>query len=62
MDERKVMTVNITPTWSGIVGSMCAVLENEEGSWEAKQVIREEFARMAQAADLYNEEHKDDEE
>jgi len=51
-------TVDITPTWSALVRPMCAVLENPSKKPEvmnAKRTMRAEIAKMALAADRYNE-------
>jgi hypothetical protein len=46
--------IDMTPTWRALLPIMCAVLENEDATEENKQMIREEFRRMAQAADQWN--------
>lgn len=46
-------TIDLTPTWSGILPGLLAVIEN--GTGEGRRLAREELARMAQAADKYNE-------
>ena len=46
-------TIDLTPTWSGILPGLLAVIEN--GTGEGRQMARVELARMAQAADKYNE-------
>lgn len=45
--------VDITPTWSGLLPAFIAIAEG--GDKEGRQMVREELARMARAADLYNE-------
>ena len=54
-------TVDITPNWSGLVRAMCDVLESsntkrrgleKSGLTEAKKMVREEFVKMARAADI----------
>lgn len=45
-------TVNITPTWKGVLPVLMAVLEH--GTDEGKRQAREELTRMAEAADQYN--------
>jgi hypothetical protein len=50
MPEEKFIEIN--PTWEQSLNAMYAVLLN--GDAEGRKMIREEFRRMAQAADLYN--------
>jgi hypothetical protein len=47
-------TIDITPSWRGIVGPMLAVLQNPEASEDAKEEIRDEFFRMASFIDEVN--------
>jgi len=54
----KTKTIDITPTWVGLLPYMIAVLE--DGNHEAKQTIKENFERMAIAADLAVELTKSD--
>lgn len=49
-------TLDITPKWIEILGVLIILLQ--DGSAEGKKVAKEELARMAKAADLYNAEHK----
>ena len=44
-------TIDITPTWEGILPALLAVIEN--GNFEGRKVAIEELTRMAQLADLY---------
>ena len=55
---RKEITVDITPTWSGLLPYMMAVLE--DGTHEGKEIVKENFKKMATAADLAVEGSKDD--
>ena len=47
---RKQITVDITPTWRGLLPYMMAVLE--DGTHEGKEIVKENFQKMATAADL----------
>jgi hypothetical protein len=44
-------TIDITPTWEGILPALLAVIEN--GNFEGRKIALEEITRMAQLADLY---------
>lgn len=46
-------TLELTATWSGILGVLVMLLES--GKHESRQVAIEELKKMARAADLYNE-------
>ncbi|WP_247537474.1 hypothetical protein [Ralstonia pseudosolanacearum] len=46
-------TINLTPTWASCLHVFLAVLE--DGSAEGKRVVRQELARMAAAADAWND-------
>lgn len=46
-------TIEITPTWSAVLPILLAAIEN--GTDHGRRMAREELARMAQAADKYNE-------
>ena len=48
--KAKTFTYDITPTWTGILPHMLLVLE--DGTEEGKEIIRENFERMAAAADI----------
>lgn len=54
----KTKTIDITPTWVGLLPYMIAVLE--DGTHESKETIKENFERMAAAADLAVELTKSD--
>lgn len=49
-----VETVDVTPTWAGLLPALLMVLDNPKASRESRQIIAEELARMADAADKYN--------
>ena len=54
MDRRTpTETIDITPTWRGLLPYFFLALEN--GNTEGRKIAREELAKMARAADLYNE-------
>jgi hypothetical protein len=55
-ENRRTVFVDMTPSWSGIVGLYIMALE--DGSPSAKQAAREELTRMARLADLYNDHAK----
>lgn len=46
-------TINIQPTWAGLLPALLAVVENGETA-EARQEAREALQRMARAADIAN--------
>jgi len=46
-------TIDLTPTWAAVLPILLAAMEN--GTDEGRRLAREEFARMAQAADKYNQ-------
>jgi len=46
------MTIDITPTWSGLLPYLLNLYES--GPETARQTAKEELARMAKAADFYN--------
>lgn len=51
-------TIDVTPTWRGLLPAMVAVLTDHErtpAGWQARRRIEEQLARMADAADLWNE-------
>lgn len=49
-------TIDLTPTWSEILPTMLMLYR--DGGVEGKRVMREEFIRMAQAADKWNAQAK----
>jgi hypothetical protein len=53
-----MQTIDMTPTWTGIVGLMILVLQNEDASPQSHKGARDELYRMAGLADLYVAEHK----
>lgn len=46
------MSIQLTPTWRGLLPAFIAVLES--GTDEGKRLAREELRRMAEAADYWN--------
>ncbi len=52
--------IDLTPSWAGLLPAMFAVLESDEAPVEAKNVIKEEFMRLAEFADKKNEEAEED--
>lgn len=46
-------TLDLTPTWAGILNGLVALIEN--GNAEGRRQATIELRRMAQAADKYNE-------
>ncbi|MGC0015622.1 hypothetical protein ACPPTR_09000 [Ralstonia pseudosolanacearum] len=51
--DSKPNTINLTPTWASCLHVFLAVLE--DGTDEGKRVARQELARMAAAADAWND-------
>jgi hypothetical protein len=45
-------TIDLTPTWSGILPALLAVIANGE-TVEARKAAEQELARMARIADKY---------
>lgn len=60
--KRKVGVIDMTPSWEGLLPGMLAVLADvgpaSAPTVKARGIIREELARMAQAADKYIEAQK----
>ena len=44
-------TIDITPTWSGLIRPMIEVLKNPKADLQAKKGIEEELIRLAKIAD-----------
>lgn len=44
-------TVDLTPTWSGILPALVAVLQNEDARFESREFVLAELDRMAKYAD-----------
>ena len=44
-------TIDITPTWSGLIRPMLEVLKNPKADPQAKKGIEEELIRLAKIAD-----------
>lgn len=55
-DKVQVGTVDLTPTWSGILPALLAVLE--DGNAEGKKIAKDELKKMAKVADMYVENQK----
>ena len=53
-EGRTIHTVDITPTWTSLVGVMLLVHSTTEHA-ATKADMETEFRRMAEAADKYNE-------
>ncbi|SKB49845.1 hypothetical protein [Sphingopyxis flava] len=53
-----VETIDVTPTWSGILPALLAAHEN--GTFEGRKIAQAELERMAAIADKYVAEHKED--
>ncbi len=53
-DKTFIGTVDLTPTWGGVVYHMMEVLTNAK-SPEALEAVQAEFRNMAMAADKWNE-------
>lgn len=51
-----MIMVDVTPTWQGILPLLIELLQN--GNDAGQRTAREELAKMAKAADLYNEEQR----
>lgn len=50
-------TIDITPTWEAILPALIAVIR--DGKPEGQALAIQELHRMAQAADLYNQNAKE---
>jgi len=51
MQKSKMETIDITPTWSGLIRPMIEVLKNPKADPQAKKGIEEELIRLAKIAD-----------
>ncbi len=51
---KAIKTINLTPTWSGIMPGIIQVLEN--GSEEGRKIAREELMSLAKQVDELNKE------
>lgn len=49
MAKQKIETVDITPSWRGILPGLIMLIEN--GTFEGQKIAREELNRMAALAD-----------
>lgn len=52
MNARNAETIDMTPTWAGLLPALLALAESSTAA--GKKTAREEFARMAKAADQWN--------
>lgn len=52
-DKKLIETVDMTPSWSGIVNVYLGVLENPNARPEAREAALSEIRRMATIADAY---------
>lgn len=48
-------SVKVVPSWSAIVPMMLLCIENNDLDGGSRRDLHEEFRRMAEAADKYNE-------
>lgn len=55
MENQKTDCIDCTPKWEGLLPLMLDIMQNPSTSDVVKETIKEEFKRMAQAADKYNE-------
>lgn len=53
MKKKKIMTIDVTPTWSQIMPVLVRILE-ESGSKKAKEGVRNELFRLARLVDDLN--------
>ena len=54
-------TIDMTPTWTGIIPAMIAIIKNPNASFESQKMIQAEFLKMAKLADSYIEHVKEQE-
>jgi hypothetical protein len=52
-NETQTGTIDCTPTWESLVDEMMQKLEENQIPWNARQIIKENFRKMAQVADMY---------
>jgi hypothetical protein len=55
-ERANMKTIDLTPTWKQILPSLRVIVEN--ASLDGKNLAWEEIARMADAADRYNQSTK----
>jgi hypothetical protein len=48
---KTMKTIDVTPTWAGLMPVMIAILRNQKSNPEAVQGITEELIRLAKIAD-----------
>jgi hypothetical protein len=51
MQESNMETIDVTPTWEGLMPAMIQVLRNPKANKESVQGITEELIRLAKIAD-----------
>ena len=56
---KEVQTIDVTPTWSGILSTLLVIYRDAETA-EGRKMAVIELQRMAALADKYVEEHKED--
>jgi len=54
-----MQTIDMTPTWAGLLPTMLAILEDKSAPEAAKKPLREELMRLARAVDKQNERNKE---
>ena len=57
IDESK--TMDLTPTWQGILPAMLTLLKQESTPFETEKYVESELLKMAWVADKYVESQKD---
>lgn len=57
-EARVIGTIDLTPSWEGVLAIHLAVLDNRKAGLEARATARAELRRMAQLADRYVEVEK----
>jgi len=57
IDESK--TMDLTPTWQGILPAMLTLLKQESTPFETEKYVESELLKMARIADKYVESQKD---
>ncbi len=54
---KPVKTIDLTPTWAGIMPGIISILEN--GSEDGRKIAREELMKLARQVDTLNEKEHD---
>jgi hypothetical protein len=52
---RRVTSIDVTPTWTGLLPALLDVIRNEDAPVESLLTVHDELIKMAKAADLYIE-------